>query len=280
MLECVINISEGGNPSLLQSLSTALGSDLLDLHSDADHNRSVFTLAGTDAARVLTREALKMFDISQHDGVHPRVGIVDVVPFVALEPSTFDDAIAARNEFAKFASEELGVPCFLYGPERTLPYIRKHAFVDLLPDYGTANPHPTAGAMCVGARPILVAYNIWLKDSTLQTAKDICKQLRSDSVRTLGLQVGPSAQVSMNLIAPEITGPMAVYDAVAALAPTLRLSELTACSLAAVAVPVIAHWFAPDVFAAAVVAPLVVCCARHVARRCLPLAFHLSASHG
>jgi glutamate formiminotransferase len=97
----------------------------------------------------------------------------------------------------------------LYGPERTLPYIRKHAFVDLLPDYGPANPHPTAGAMCVGARPILVAYNIWLKDSTLQTAKDICKQLRSDSVRTLGLQVGPSAQVSMNLIAPEITGPMA-----------------------------------------------------------------------
>ena len=222
MLECVINISEGGNPSLLQSLSTALGSDLLDLHSDADHNRSVFTLAGTDAARVLAREALKMFDISQHDGVHPRVGIVDVVPFVALEPSTFDDAIAARNEFAKFASEELGVPCFLYGPERTLPYIRKHAFVDLLPDYGPANPHPTAGAMCVGARPILVAYNIRLKDSTLQTAKDVCKQLRSDSVRTLGLQVGPSAQVSMNLIAPEITGPMAVYDAVAALAPIDR----------------------------------------------------------
>jgi glutamate formiminotransferase len=206
MLECVINISEGGNPSLLQALSTALGSDLLDLHSDADHNRSVFTLAGTDSARVLAREALKIFDISQHDGVHPRVGIVDVVPFVALEPSTFDDAIAARNEFAKFASEELGVPCFLYGPERTLPYIRKHAFIDLLPDYGPANPHPTAGAMCVGARPILVAYNIWLKDSTLQTAKDICKQLRSDSVRTLGLQVGP----------------MAVYDAVAALAPIDR----------------------------------------------------------
>jgi glutamate formiminotransferase len=103
MLECVINISEGGNPALLQSLSTTLGADLLDLHSDADHNRSVFTLAGTESARVLAREALSMFDISVHDGVHPRVGIIDVVPFVALEPSTFDDAIAARNDFAKFA---------------------------------------------------------------------------------------------------------------------------------------------------------------------------------
>jgi glutamate formiminotransferase len=222
MLECVINISEGGNPALLRSLSTTLGADLLDLHSDADHNRSVFTLAGTDSARVLAREALSMFDISVHDGVHPRVGIIDVVPFVALEPSTFDDAIAARNDFAKFASEELGIPCFLYGPEQTLPYIRKHAFIDLLPDYGPANPHPKAGAICVGARPILVAYNIWLKDCTLDTAKQICKEIRSDSVRTLGLQVGPSAQVSMNLIAPEITGPMAVYDAVAQRAPIDR----------------------------------------------------------
>jgi len=109
----------------------------------------------------------------------------------------------------------LGVPCFLYGPERTLPYIRKHAFIDLLPDFGPANPHPTAGAMCVGARPILIAYNLWLKDSTLDVAKRICAEIRSESVRTLALQVGSSVQVSMNLIAPEVTGPDKVYDAVA-----------------------------------------------------------------
>jgi glutamate formiminotransferase len=113
VLECVINISEGGDPNKLSKLVAALGADLLDLHSDADHNRSVFTLAGTDSARVLAREAFNMFNISTHSGVHPRVGIIDVVPFVALEPSTFEDAIHARNEFARFAADELGVPCFL-----------------------------------------------------------------------------------------------------------------------------------------------------------------------
>jgi len=84
MLECVINISEGGNPESLNALREKLGPDLLNVHSDADHNRSVFTLAGSDASRVLAREAISMFDISTHAGVHPRVGIVDVVPFVAL----------------------------------------------------------------------------------------------------------------------------------------------------------------------------------------------------
>ena len=219
MLECVINISEGGNPSQLNELSAELGADLLDLHSDADHNRSVFTLAGEDPARILTKSAASMFDIRDHHGVHPRVGIVDVVPFVALEPSSFDDAIAARNRFAEFASSELGIPCFLYGPERTLPYIRKHAFVDLKPDFGPSEPHPRSGAICVGARPILIAYNVWLKDQTVETAKHIAKTIRTNERRTLGLQVGPHAQVSMNLIDHEVTGPAEAYDAVAALAP-------------------------------------------------------------
>lgn len=215
MLECVVNISEGQDPIKLGLLRQALGADLLDLHSDADHNRSVFTLAGTESARVLAREATTMFALDNHRGVHPRVGIVDVVPFVALEPSTFDDALRARDEFAQFAADRLGVPCFVYGPERTLPYIRKHAFVDLLPDYGPTTPHPTAGAICVGARPILIAYNIWLKDSSLEIAKQISASLRTDSVRALGLQVGSSTQVSMNLIDYMVTGPHQVYDIVA-----------------------------------------------------------------
>jgi len=219
MLECVINISEGGNPSQLSDLSSELGHDLLDLHSDADHNRSVFTLAGEDPARILAKSAAAMFDIREHHGVHPRVGIVDVVPFVALEPSTFDDAIAARDRFARFASEELGIPCFLYGPERTLPFIRKHAFIDLQPDFGPSAPHPKSGAICVGARPVLIAYNVWLKDQTVETAKRIAKTIRTNERRTLGLQVGAHAQVSMNLIDPDVTGPLEAYDAVAELAP-------------------------------------------------------------
>jgi glutamate formiminotransferase len=215
VLECVVNISEGADKARLATLAESVGVDLLDLHSDADHNRSVFTLAGVEAPRILARTALEQLDISVHEGVHPRVGIVDVVPFVAIDPSTYDDALAARDDFARFASEDLGVPCFLYGPERTLPFIRKHAFVDLLPDFGPKTPHPNAGAMCVGARPILIAYNLWLKDCTLEVAKRISKELRSDSVRALGLQVGSHAQVSMNLIAPDVTGPDAVYDFVA-----------------------------------------------------------------
>lgn len=210
-----MNVSEGADEEQLRLLADDVGMDLLDLHSDADHNRSVFTLAGVDAPRVLARSALTHLDISKHVGVHPRVGIVDVVPFVAIDPSTSDEAIAARDDFARFAARELGVPCFLYGPERTLPYIRKHAFVDLTPDFGPPTPHPQAGAMCVGARPILIAYNLWLKNSSLDEAKRISKDLRSDSVRALGLQVGKHAQVSMNLIAPEVSGPDAVYDFVA-----------------------------------------------------------------
>ena len=215
MLECVMNISEGKDLAKLGDLAKVLGHDFLDLHSDGDHNRSVFTLYGTEAARLLVRDAIATFDIRHHSGVHPRHGIVDVVPFVALEPSTFDDAIKARDEFAQFAATELGVPCFLYGTERTLPYIRAHAYKDLLPDCGPMLPHPTAGSICVGARPILVAYNLWLKDETLDAAKKISASIRSASVRALGMQVGRCTQVSMNLIAPHIVGPADVYDEVA-----------------------------------------------------------------
>lgn len=222
VLECVINISEGADTARIDELAASVAGDLLDVHSDADHNRSVFTLAGTEAPRVLARKAMELLDLSHHEGVHPRVGIIDVVPFVAIEPSTFDDALRARDDFARFAAGELGIPCFLYGPERTLPFIRKHAFVDLAPDHGPKDPHPRAGAICVGARPILIAYNLWLKDASLDTAKAIAREIRSDSVRALGLQVGLAVQVSMNLIDPTVTGPDSVWDLVERHAPIDR----------------------------------------------------------
>lgn len=222
MLECVVNISEGRQQGLLDRWCNDLGPDLLDLHVDPDHNRSVFTMVGETAPRTLARMAVAGLDIGSHAGVHPRVGVVDVVPFVPLEGSTMDDACRARDEFARWAAVELGVPCFLYGPlpgtatGRTLPQIRRSAWTDLAPDTGPRSPHATAGAMCVGARPPLVAYNVWLSGCGLDLTRAIAARVRTEHVRTLGLQVGGFTQVSMNLVAPHVVGPARAYDLVAA----------------------------------------------------------------
>ena len=135
--------------------------------------------------------------------------------FVPLDDSTIEDAINARNEFAEFAASELKIPSFVYGPERDLPEVRKRAFVDLTPDFGPNESHPTAGAICVGARQILVAYNVWLKNSTIEDGRRIARELRSREVRTLGLKLGDEIQVSMNLIAPDVAGPAFVFDEIA-----------------------------------------------------------------
>jgi glutamate formiminotransferase len=215
VLECVINISEGRNHAIIDSLAQSCAGDLLDIHSDPDHNRSVFTMVGVDAPRALARAAVSALSLSDHSGVHPRIGVVDVVPFVPLVDSTMHDAQKARDEFAAWAAEELHVPSFLYGSERTLPDIRKNAWTSLLPDVGSNVPHPTAGAMCVGVREPLVAYNLWLEDIDLATTRRIASSVRTASIRTLGLQVGAFTQVSVNLIQPMITGPNDVYEAVA-----------------------------------------------------------------
>lgn len=222
MLECIVNISEGRDSVKLSELADLVGIDLLDLHSDTDHHRSVFTLFGTNSVRDLVRQAIATLDIRRHSGVHPRLGVVDVVPFIALDPSTFDDALRARNEFAEYAGHELGVPCFFFGPERTLPYVRAHAFKDLDPDVGPSTPHPKAGAMCIGARPALIAYNLWLSTTSLKTTRQISASIRNESVRALGLQVGNYTQISTNLIAPHLVGPAEVYDRVAKLAKIER----------------------------------------------------------
>jgi glutamate formiminotransferase len=153
-------------------------------------------------------------NINDHSGVHPRLGIIDVVPFVPLFDAQWSDAMRARNDFAQWAAAELQVPCFLYGDERTLPDIRRTAWDSLVPDVGPPQPHNTAGAMCVGVRQPLIAYNVWLAEVDLATTKAIASSVRSESIRTLGLQVGEFTQVSINLVSPEISSPADAFDAV------------------------------------------------------------------
>jgi glutamate formiminotransferase / 5-formyltetrahydrofolate cyclo-ligase len=216
VIECVVNVSEGRDDQVIAGLAAACGDDLLDLHRDPDHNRSVFTLLGEAAPRRLAAAAVATIDLRRHEGVHPRLGAVDVVPFVALGQPTAS-ARQARDEFAEWAGRELALPCFRYGDERSLPEVRRRAFVDLVPDTGPVQAHPTAGACAVGARGVLVAWNLWLPGDQLDTARTIASRIRRADVRALGLQVGDRVQVSTNLVAPDHTGPAEVYDEVARL---------------------------------------------------------------
>ena len=229
IFECVVNVSEGRDETLLGELATAAAPALLDRHTDADHHRTVFTLAGavddlTEAVRALAAVSVARLDIAGHEGAHPRLGVLDVVPFVPFVPGRpptplpdLSHAPDLRDEFAQWLSATFAVPSFLYGPlpggrSRTLPQVRRRAFADLAPDFGPRRPHPTAGATAVGARPVLVAYNVWV--SSLAVAQRVAPQLRSPVVRALGLAVGARAQVSCNLVDPGKFGPAQLYDAV------------------------------------------------------------------
>jgi glutamate formiminotransferase/glutamate formiminotransferase/formiminotetrahydrofolate cyclodeaminase len=232
VLECVVNISEGRQSAVLAELTRVAGPCLLDRHTDAGHHRSVFTLAGPlpalrDGVQDLTRAAVARLDLAGHSGVHPRIGLVDVVPWVAFEgwplrPAGLEQALAERDRFAAWAGSQLKLPCFLYGPERALPEIRRRAWRTLLPDTGPPEPHPTAGASAIGARGELVAYNLWLAEPDLRAARSIAAGLRSPTVRALGLSVEGSAQISCNLVAPSVTGIDDVYDAVACQTAVIR----------------------------------------------------------
>jgi glutamate formiminotransferase len=217
MLECVVNVSEGRDLQLINELGAAAGAALLDVHSDPHHNRSVLTIIGEEPARTVVAAAVRKIDLRLHTGVHPRLGAADVVPFAPLATDQLDDAIVARARTARWLGSELGVPCFLYGPERTLPEVRRQAFVSLRPDSGPPAPHPTAGASAVGARPLLVAYNVWL-DAELEVARRVASEVRGPTLRALGLQVGDRVQVSMNLLDPAVMGPDDSFDRVAAAA--------------------------------------------------------------
>ncbi|HYA69404.1 MAG TPA: hypothetical protein VED63_11795 [Acidimicrobiales bacterium] len=229
MLECVVNVSEGRNEAVIEAIAASAGPSLLDIHRDPWHHRSVFTLAGPDlhdAVRALAETTVGLVDIAEHAGSHPRFGALDVVPFVPLDatgaPVGGDDplgpAIAARAHFARWAAETLGLPCFFYGPERTLHDVRRQAFVSLAPDVGPSEAHPTAGACAVGARPGLVAYNLWLASSDVGIARAIAAAVRSSTVRSLGFRLDAVTQVSCNLVEPAALGPAEIYDTVHSLA--------------------------------------------------------------
>lgn len=213
---------------MLRDLVEAGGRAVLDLHHDPHHHRAVLTLGAhrasalESAVRAVALATVDAVDLRDHRGVHPRFGVLDVVPFVPLvdgHPAGPDDdlapALAARDRFCTWAADELGVPCFRYGPERSLPDVRRHAFADLPPDRGPADPHPTAGACAVGARPALVAYNLWLRHATLDVARAVAAAVRGPGIRALGLAVGDQVQVSCNLIDPYTVGPGAAFARVA-----------------------------------------------------------------
>lgn len=214
MLECVVNVSEGRDALTLRALTEAAGADLLDVHTDPHHHRSVLTLVGEDAPRSVAKMAVQRIDLRHHEGVHPRLGAVDVVPFVPLDGGALHDARRARDDFAAWFARACDVPCFVYGAERTLPDVRREAFRSLAPDHGPPAPHPTAGACAVGARAVLVAYNVWVTGG-LAEAKRIAAAVRGPGIRALGLQVGDRVQVSMNLVEPSSVGPATAYDLIA-----------------------------------------------------------------
>jgi glutamate formiminotransferase/formiminotetrahydrofolate cyclodeaminase len=244
LVECVPNFSEGRNAATIDLLRRALtgvpGVRLLDVQADAAHNRSVFTFvappdASVAAALAAMRVATERIDLSRHSGEHPRMGATDVVPFVPVRDATMDDCIALARRLAERAATELQIPIYLYAkaatrPERErLPDIRKGEFEALRerigkdpaadPDFGPKRIHPTAGATAIGARPFLVAFNIYLDTSDVAIAKDIAKRIRTSSgglpaVQASGFDVAGKAQVSMNLLDIDVTSPAMVFAAV------------------------------------------------------------------
>jgi len=235
VIECVPNVAEGRDRQVLDALASACGRSLLDLHGDGDHHRSVFTLAGpgvedaAQAVRDLARAVGDTLDLTTHDGVHPRFGALDVVPFVALDGSPPAAASEHAHEFGDWVVRTLAVPVFFYGDadpgRRTLPDARRDAFTRRAPDLGPAAPHPAFGAVAVGARPLLVAVNCELDSDDVGLARSIARTVRERDgglagVRALGfmLESRGHAQVSMNLTALERTGLQAACTSVRDLA--------------------------------------------------------------
>jgi glutamate formiminotransferase len=245
-VQCPINISEGRSTRLIQKLGeSVLSAQLADVSPDADHNRTVFTLVGplnraAEGAKELARCAVENLDIRTHAGVHPRMGVVDVVPFVPWRDTTPEECAQTAAEFAQWIARTLQVPAYLYewaarkGRPVTLPALRRLAH-SLPPDFGDTPRHPTAGAAVIGARPPLIAWNILLKNGTHRQAQEIAAQIRQErhhnttlkGVRALGLWLTTqnTAQISMNVTDTQNASLPAIYRWIAAEAET-RAAEI------------------------------------------------------
>ena len=261
LIECVPNFSEGRRPEVVDALAHAISSVpgvfLLDRTQDPDHNRCVLTVAGesravTDAMDAAVGVAVERIDMEHHTGQHPRLGAVDVVPFVPLGETTMDEAVALARAFGRRIADRYDLPVFFYAlaaarPEReVLADIRRPEYEgmkDLIgtpghePDAGPARMHPSAGATVVGARPFLIAYNINLETPDVGLAKRIAAQVRERGgglprVQAKGfyLEDLDCAQVSMNLLDFTVTPLWRVWEEVVRLAGaegvTVRESEL------------------------------------------------------
>jgi len=231
LLECVPNVSEGRRPEVVARLTAAVtsvpGVRLLDVSSDPDHNRSVLTLTGEPgdlraALLALYESALREIDLTLHSGVHPRVGAVDVTPFVPLGDTPMKEAVSAAEALASEVAERFGLPVYLYEqaartPDRCrLADIRRGGFEGFparmadpawVPDFGPSRVHPTAGVTVIGARFFLIAFNVVLETADVGIVKAIARKVRESggglpAVRAMGvyLESRGRAQVSMNLV--------------------------------------------------------------------------------
>lgn len=244
-LLAVPNVSEGRDAAVVEAIGAAFTASgdarLLDVHTDPDHNRSVFTLAGAagslaEAVLAGTREAIARIDLSRHDGIHPRVGVVDVAPIVYLDPDARGAACAEALVLGDLFGERLGVPALMYGElsdGRTRAELRRGGAPELarridagelLPDFGPPAVDPRHGAVLVAARPPLVAFNVELEpEATLQQARGVAALIREGGdhglpgVRAIGLWLATTerAQISTNIDDYTLTSPREVVDAIA-----------------------------------------------------------------
>lgn len=198
---------------MISDIALSVGDPLVDLHVDPHHNRAVFTMVGDElvgAVMALCTTAFERCDLRHHRGVHPRLGVVDVVPFVPLDEGEESHAFAERDRVAHWLADSAGVPVFFYGTgSSALPRVRSEAFVTRWPDRGPMKPDGKVGAVCLGVRGPLVAYNVEVS-ATYKEASKVTRSLRSESVRGLTFAWGDTVQISLNLIAPDIVGPVAV----------------------------------------------------------------------
>ena len=245
VLECVPNLSEGRDPAVLsrvQDVIRASGAEILDASSDPDHHRSVITFIGDppsveQAAVAAALEAARLIDLRHHSGVHPRVGALDVLPFIPFYGASMEHAVESARRVAA-ALADAGVPAYLYGAAapvpRTLAGLRRGGFEALVegfpegrrPDYlpepwPHPGAHPSAGVTCVGARKLLLAWNVYVEGVNRRDLEGIASQLRETGggfkgLRALGLELPlqGKAQVSMNLEDLEKTSPFEVFAAI------------------------------------------------------------------